>query len=261
MKLDVTRLEQIGGTPREIVQEGHDIVADKRMKTFLDMLDEHPDLGIPSGIIFLPPPKLPIDGYGWATRTWLTKQARSYPLTRPLRQAGSIMKNGLLVEFPGFVLHCPHKPLENGTFWIPVNQGLHEWYKIVVDRGSEGQDFKDFCKIHICTAREPSIIMSTDIIRDRWEIGVLVGMKGLLTKGEVRWVQILCRVWVRLETNTNIIHKQGDLFREKGDEMVIADRLNSSKWCIDGAVEPEATFASDVPGTARQSRRGEKSKL
>lgn len=83
-----------------MTQESHDVVADKRMRIFLDMLDEHPDLGIPFGIIFLPPPELPIDGYGWVTRTWLTKQARSSPLMRLLRRAGSTMKKGFLVEFP-----------------------------------------------------------------------------------------------------------------------------------------------------------------
>ena len=247
LKLDVTRLERIGDTLEESTQESHDIVADNRMKTFLDMLDEHPDLGIPSGIIFLPPPKLPIDGYGWAPRTWLTKQARSSPLMRPLRQAGSIMKKGFLVEFPGLLIHCPHEPLENEAFWIPVQQGLHEWYKIVADRGNKGQDFKDFWKTYVCTQSELSIIMSTNTIRDRWEIGVLVHTKGLLTKGEVRWVQILCRVWIRLETNTNVIRKQADLFREKGDAVLFGERLRSQKWCIDGAVEPETTLASDTP--------------
>ena len=247
LKLDVTRLEQVGATPKETTQESHGVVADNRMRIFLDMLDEHPDLGIPSGIIFLPPPKLPINGYGWAPRTWLTKQASSSPLLRPLRQAGSIMKKGFLVEFPGLLLQCPRKSLENETFWIPVQQGLHKWYKIVTDRGSKGQDFKDFWETYVCTASKPSIILSTHTIRDRWEIGVLVHTKGLLTKGEVRWVQILCRVWIRLETNTNVIRKQGDLFRNEPDAVLLGERLTSQKWCIDGAVEPEATLASDMP--------------
>ena len=247
LKLDVTRLEQIGVTPKETTQESHGVVADNRMRIFLDMLDEHPDLGIPSGIIFLPPPKLPIDGYGWAPRTWLTKQARSSPLLRPLRQAGSIMKKGFLVEFPGLLLHCVQESLENETFWVPVQQGLHKWYKIVTDRGSKGKDFKDFWETCVCTASEPSIILCTHTIRDRWEIGVLVHTKGLLTKGEVRWVQILCRVWIRLELNTNVIRKQGDLYRNKGDGVLFGERLKSQKWCIDGAVEPQATLPSDMP--------------
>ncbi len=255
LKLDVTRLEQIGDTPEKSVQETPEAIADKRMKVFLDMLEENPDLGIPSGIIFLPLSKLPIDGYGWAPRTWLTRQARSSPLIRPLRQAGSIMKKGFLVEFPGLLLHCPQESSENETFWVPVQQGLHKWYRIVADRGGKGQDFNDFWKTYVCTASDPSIIMSTHTIRDRWEIGVLVHTKGVLTKGEVRWVQILCRVWIRLETNPNVIGKQGDLFREKGDAVIFGERLKAQKWCIDGAVEPEPTLVSDMPGSSTESRK------
>ena len=255
LKLDVNRLEQIGVTLREATQESHGAVADNRMRTFLDMLDEHPDLGIPSGIIFLPPPKLPIDGYGWAPRTWLTKQALSSPLLRPLRQAGSIMKKGFLVEFPGLLLHCPRESLESETFWVPVQQGLHKWYKIVTDRGSKGRDFKDFWENHVCKASEPSIILCTHTIRDRWEIGVLVDTKGLLTKGEVRWVKILCRVWIRLETNMNVMRKQGDFFRNEPDAVLFGERLRSQKWCIDGAVEPEASDMPEFTAVGQKRRR------
>ena len=136
-----------------------------------------------------------------------------------------------------------------------MQQGLHKWYRIVADRGGKGQDFNDFWKTHVCTASDPSIIMSTHTIRDRWEIGVLVHTKGVLTKGEVRWVQILCRVWIRLETNPNVIGKQGDLFREKGDAVIFGERLKAQKWCIDGAVEPEPTLVSDMPGSSTESRK------
>ena len=255
LKLDVTRLEHIGDTPEEIVQESHDAIADKRMGIFLDMLDEAPDLGIPSGIIFFPPPKLPVDGYGWAPRTWLSKQSRSSPLMRPLRQEGSIMKNGLLVEFPGLILHCPHASLENEIFWIPVQQGLHEWYKIVADRGNDGENFKDFWETYVHPHGESLIIMSTSTISHRWEVGVLVNTKGFLTKGKVRWVRILCRVWIRLETNTNVIRREGDLFREKGGIVIFGERLESQKWCIDGTVEPEAAPAFVTSEFSQKRRR------
>ena len=41
LRLDVARLEQIGDTSKEFAQESHDVIADKRMKIFVDMLDEH----------------------------------------------------------------------------------------------------------------------------------------------------------------------------------------------------------------------------
>ncbi len=228
LKLNVKQLEEISDPLEE-----PDVVAAKRMVEFLDMLDKQPGLGIPSGIIFLPPPKLRVKGYRWAPETWLTKQAHSYPLMRPLRRAGSMMKQGFLVEFPGLILHCPRASLEKEKFWIPVHQSLHKWYKVVADRGGKGRDFKDFWENRVCRYNEPSIIMSTFNPRERWEIGILVQTKGLLTRGEVRWVRPLCRVWVRLETNTNIVRKLGNMFREREDAMMFGERLTSQKWCID----------------------------
>ena len=229
LRLNVKELEEVSDPLEE-----PNVVAAKRMVKFLDMLDKQPGLGIPSGIIFLPPPKLRVEGYGWAPETWLTKQAHSYPLMESLRRAGSMMKQGLQVEFPGLILHCPRESLEHEKFWIPVNQSLHKWYRVVADRGGKGRDFKDFWETRVGRSREPSIIMATFTPRERWEIGVLVQTKGLLTRGEVRWVRILCRVWVRLETNSDIIRERGNLFRETEGAMMFGERLNSQKWCIDG---------------------------
>ncbi|MCJ1372921.1 hypothetical protein MMC20_004147 [Loxospora ochrophaea] len=230
LKLNVKELEH--NDPLKV--KDPEEVASVRMVKFLHLLDKQPGLGIPSGIIFLPPPKLRVEGYGWAPRTWLTKQAHAYPLIRPLRQAGSMMKQGFLVEFPGLILHCPSIPLEEKKFWIPVQQSLHKWYRVVADQGSNGRDFKDFWGNHVSRSNEPSIILTTHNPKERWEIGLLVQTKGLLTRGEVRWVRTLCRVWIRLETNTNIIRDLGNQFREKADAMIFGERLEMQKWCIDG---------------------------
>lgn len=227
LRLDVKELEEIG-EPFESPEK----IAEKRMVKFLDMLDKEPSLGIPSGIIFLPPPKLQMEGYSWAPATWLTQQVHSYPLMRPLRQAGSMMTEGFLVDFPGLILHCPQVPLESETFWIPVHQSLHKWYKVEAE--GFGRDFKDFWETQVCKDNEPAIIMSTFNSRERWEIGILVETKGLLTKGEIRWVRVLCRVRLRQETNPNIIRKQGDLFRAKEEKMMFGERWKSQKWCVAG---------------------------
>ncbi|KAM0801661.1 hypothetical protein BDR22DRAFT_820377 [Usnea florida] len=229
LKLNVKELEDL----ENLLERSGDIAA-KRMAKLLEMLDQEPNLGIPSGIIFLPPPKLALKGYGWAPRTWLSKQAHAYPLMRPQRLAGSMMKQGFLVEFPGLVLHCSAVPPENEKFWIPVQQGLHKWYKVVADKEGKGENFKGFWENQVCQKSEPCIILSTRNPRERWEIGILVQTKGLLTRGEVRWVKTLCRVWVRLETNTNIIKDLGNQWRDRGDAMMFGERLDSQKWCVDG---------------------------
>lgn len=235
LKLDVKELEDI-----KTLQQDPEIVAAKMMAKFLDMLDTEERLGIPSRIIFLPPPKLELDGYGWAPKTWLSDQTLSWPQNRPVVRTGSRMKYGLGVTFPGIVLHCPRSPMKSETFHIPVNQSLHKWFKISLDIGGQGRSLEDFWENQVCWEKskgKPSIIMSVENPRERWEIGVLVQDKGLLTRGEVRWVKILCRVWIRLETNNNILKKLGDDFRNSEGMMMIGERITSQKWCIDGMVE------------------------
>ena len=151
-----------------------------------------PHTGIPPGIIFLPAPNLRIEsieetkGYGWAPLTWLAKQAHTYPLFRPLRRTATIMKRGLGVQFPGIILHLPNTMVEEARFRVTVHQCMHKWFKIVVD--TQGKDWKTFWETEISVPQhaEPSIIMSTPNPRDRWEVGVLVRNKGLLSQGEVR---------------------------------------------------------------------------
>ena len=126
------------------------MIAAKRMVKLLEMLDREPDLGIPSGTLFLPPPTLALKGYGWAPRTWLSKQAHAYPLMRPQRLAGSMMKQGFLVEFPGLVLYCSNVPPEHEKFWIPVQQGLHKWYTVAADKGGKSESFKEFWENQVC---------------------------------------------------------------------------------------------------------------
>ena len=236
--IDVTELENISGGSDEVI-------AVKRMARFLDLLDKAPGLGIPSDIIFLPPPTLRIalriegleekKGFRWAPRTWLSRQAYSYPLFRPLIQVGSILNHGLGVEFPGVILHCPEDPNlypETERFYVSVHQSMHKWYKIVAD--ARGKDWKDLWERHIVKDKELSIIMSTHNPRERWEIGLLVQSKGLLTRGEVRWVKALCRVWFRLETNPNINRDNVNKFRTGERSVMFGVGLYKQKWCVDG---------------------------
>jgi hypothetical protein len=93
------------------------------MVKLLDLLDATPGLGAPSGIIFLLPPKLRIEGidetqrYGWAPSTWPPKHPHPYHQHfHPSRQTVPIMKQGLFVEFIGLVLHCPNIRVEQCKF-------------------------------------------------------------------------------------------------------------------------------------------------
>ncbi|KAF2837163.1 hypothetical protein M501DRAFT_995692 [Patellaria atrata CBS 101060] len=234
--VDVVKIQKIGQRNEPPKQ-----IAAKRMVKLLDLLDSTPGLGIPSGIIFLPTGKLSnaiseTKGYGWAPATWLTKQLHDYPLFRPAQQSASIGKWGLLVQFPGLILHWPKDPVASSKFWISVHQCMHKWFKIVADTG--GVDWETFWANEVCTQDETFIILSTSNPRDKWEIGLLVQSKGVLSQGEVRWVKTLCRVWIRLEANPDIIARMVQGVRERGNGMLFGERLgDQQRWCIDGGEE------------------------
>ncbi|CAO2652275.1 Nn.00g005580.m01.CDS01 [Neocucurbitaria sp. VM-36] len=237
--LDVTKIQEIDGINKDGTREPMERVAAKRMIRLLDLMDQTRSLGIPSGIIFLPRSDFPpgmneVKGYTWAPSTWLSKQAHSYPLFRPEKQIGTIGKHGLFVHFPGLILHCPNQPVVHYKFWIAVHQCMHKWYKVVAD--TQGVEWKKFWEQEIGT-NETSIIMSTGSPRDKWEAGLLVRTKGVLSQGEYRWVERLCRVWFRLETNSNVITKLVQGVRERGNGMLFGERLkDSQKWCVDGGL-------------------------
>lgn len=210
----------------------------KRMVKFLNLLEEDVRLGIPSGIIFLPAPKLKVEGYSWAPASWMTEQAHSYPLHRNPRQVAQVTRLGLSVEFPGILLYPPKVPVTD-KLWIPVSQNLHKWYKVVAN--TRGPKWQDIWR-RACATEQPCIILSSYEPRGQYEVGVLVATKGNLAKDEGRWVKILCRVWVRLETNHSVIGKLCTSFRENMDNMLWGERLkNDQKWCVDGSV-------SDIEG-------------
>lgn len=219
----------------------------KRMVKFLNLLEEDVRFGIPSGIIFLPAPNLKVEGYSWAPASWMTEQAYLYPLHRNLRPVAQVTRLGLSVEFPGILLYPPKVPVKDKP-WIPVSQNLHKWYKVVAD--SRGPKWQDIWR-RACAAEQPCIILSSYEPRGQYEVGVLVATIGKLAKDERRWVKILCRVWVRLETNHPVIGKLCTGFRENMDHMLWGERLkNEQKWYVDGSVSETPGVVSIGEGAA-----------
>jgi Heterokaryon incompatibility protein (HET) len=210
---------------------GDEELSVKRMVKFLNLLEEDVSLGIPSGIIFLPAPKLKVEGYSWAPASWMAEQAHSYPLHRNLQQVAQVTRLGLSVEFPGILLYPPKGPAKD-RLWIAVSQNLHKWYKVVPN--TRGPKWQEIWR-RACAAEQPCIILSSGKPRGEYEIGVLVATKGRLAKDEARWVEILCRVWLRLETNHSVIGGLCARFRENVHNVLWGERLkNDQKWCVAG---------------------------
>jgi hypothetical protein len=92
---------------------------------------------IPPGIIFLPGERLPQEGFRWAPKTWMSAVEIDHPdLLNNLDYATSLLPEGLLVQYPGFLLHCLDRriivktDLDDTTFTFPVDRDLLEWYSV-----------------------------------------------------------------------------------------------------------------------------------
>lgn len=206
-------------------------LAAARMKEFLDLLDETPGLGIPSGLVFLPRPRSTVNrNYNWAPRSWMTKQISTYALFRPAKETAYLLPKGLHVELSGVVLHtaCPSRL--GRTFWVPVSQNLVKWYKVKADMTDA-----DWAGVsnQICGGGNSYILQNSAEPREKWELGLLVAHQGMLACGEVKWVKAHCRVWMRLESNTNVLKTLKKRFRENNDDMIYGERMKAQRWCIE----------------------------
>jgi hypothetical protein len=240
MKVDVTKFAT-GELSRPDfftqTREDKERVASRRMMRLLESMNETPGLGIPSGLIFLPFPKLRNDKFpetkqfGWAPRTWLTKQAHPRSLKLPLRTTARILTNGLLVRYPGLAL-CSASPLVGRKFWVPVTQSMHKWYKVVAYPPQT--DLEMWWQAHMSIRKALVIILSEANPREEGAIGLLVRPKGLLSDGQIQLVDSLCQVWVRLETDREIIKGLCQSFRQKSKHALIGRSIAEQDWCVDG---------------------------
>jgi hypothetical protein len=109
---------------------------DKMMKDFWETIDDRLGGSIPAGIIFLRGDKVAIQGFRWAPRSWMEAHELDHPdplssFNYPTRLDG---RQGLHVQYPGFILHCPNRKLllrtdfTESKFTFPVDRGLLEWY-------------------------------------------------------------------------------------------------------------------------------------
>ncbi|KAM0820108.1 putative Heterokaryon incompatibility domain-containing protein [Seiridium cardinale] len=230
--LDNSKLLDIG--PH---QHRADEIGSRRMKSFLDSLDSTVGLGIPPGMIFLPRPRprtlepQAITGYTWSPDTWMTQQLHSFPLYRTPNQNSCLMQSGIHVNLDGILLQCLRSEVPNQRFWLTIHQSMHKWFKVHAAIAEE--DWIEFWTSEVCEYHEPSIILNVQSIRERWELGLLVSSQGRLASGQVRRVKTLCRVWIRLESNTNIIKKLKKEFREKPEGKMIGLKVRDQQWCVE----------------------------
>jgi len=225
-------------------------MTEQRMAEFLSLLDQY--IGIASGMIFLPGPKLSIRGFAWAPSSWMRKQSRqvSEPVFVPEQKLSLLTRNGLHVQYPGLQLH-PGKTNPGSTFWVPTARNLTKWYRIVyIPECGTTCDWESIWQLACSGPELPAIIRSRFGRHDEPEIALLVS--GFCSRGggqddsrdsarnggDVKWVHSLCRIWIQWETNYVVIAKLTGEFSYNIDQMAWAETLEAEqRWVVDGHPE------------------------
>ncbi|KAK6067825.1 hypothetical protein SCUP234_11436 [Seiridium cupressi] len=88
-------------------------------------------------------------------------------------------------------------------------------------------------KVHAAIADEDWIEFWTSEHSREMGAGTTRINAGSIASGQVRRVKTMCRVWVRLESNTNIIKKLKKEFREKPEGKMIGSKVRDQQWCVE----------------------------
>ncbi|KAI4164984.1 MAG: hypothetical protein LQ342_001260 [Letrouitia transgressa] len=212
---------------------------DGRMIELLSRFAATSPCPIPPGMIFLPGPRLPEKGYGWAPRTWLSSREIDSPDPLSLPHTENTRLNaseGLEVQFPGFLLH----DLGDGRdtlymrkhFFFSADSTLLDWYRV-----EPAEDTKHFPIAKSLFGRDLAIIVSRLPIEDLKETALFVLIKK--TWGAIRFVEILNRVWISREERPRTLQECSEKHRKGLPEAMSAgEKLSASTvWCVDGPTE------------------------
>ena len=240
-------------------------IQSQRMVEFLTLLDQ---VGIPSGMIFLPGPKLDLKGLAWAPTSWMGKHSRvlSDPLFVKEQRFSFLTRNGLHVQYPGILLHPGRRHLQE-KFWIPTSRNLTNWYRIEYIPGSSsarswektwklassGSLFPAIIRSRFDRSNEPELALLVKVVACREDIQSSSNVPGRQQPDTIRWAQSLCRVWLCWESDNAVAARLTEEFRYNIREMTRADLLDSDqRWVVDGYCwEKESNQANGQTNGAR----------
>lgn len=235
------------------------------MRDFLKLVDTSAPGAIPPGIIFLPGERVQVPGFGWAPRSWMVVDedhvAQASRAMTTVFSKSSISPNGLLVTYPGFLLHTtnrqdcilnppPAKPYR--YFRFPIDNALLDWYQVNL-----GETISSRAGVERQPEPQLAIIMSHPRAHTVPEIGLLVEVETVITPapseaGRQRAfvVKALRRVFVNRVEITTPRHEW--IASTQNDDVVIGERLpESQEWHVDSYVDTGG--GKDLSGTVEQA--------
>jgi hypothetical protein len=191
----------------------------------------------------------------------MRKQNREFaePLFVRDQKLSFLTRSGLHVQYPAIQLH-PGKKLVESRFWIPTARNLTKWYRIEYIPGDAlPHSWEKIWELACNGEQLPAIIRSRFDRHDEPEMGLLVKGTGTRegerpssqasqSRGDVRWVNSLCRVWIHWETDHAIAQKLAEEFRYNIDQMTWGDTLEADqRWVVDGYCWDEEQTSSSTP--------------
>ncbi|KAH8646933.1 hypothetical protein BGZ60DRAFT_553556 [Tricladium varicosporioides] len=262
------------GLPTDITttlkkSEHHDLEA--MMKELWLLLDETSPGSIPSGIIFLPGKRMTTPGFGWAPESWMSGQKVDYPdpLSTMVSAAKLDRDKGLLVQYPGILLHAQNPNSILGTsqkpIQFPVDSTLLEFYEV------EHADRSEVAKgTFLERALDLAIILCRPKPRDLAEIALLVEIRreitqrgiGIQGSSKTYEVFIVRRVKIKRVTGLGQLSEWMGYVHQashEDDKFICGELLDSDqKWYVDGYPNPIAPSirppASALPTILEQPR-------
>jgi hypothetical protein len=223
--------------------EVHD--SDERMCRFLSMLDY---IGIPPGIVFLQGDRMKREGFRWAPRTWRSGlgQQFPYPMSRKSDDSSLLMRNGLLVRYPGILLQIPRR-LSGKTITVWTENEGRWWYQLEY-LCPEGDDSAGSCPWTLLQKDEqwrPAIILCRLPVQSDPEIALLVSI--VQSREDIEYVHHLCHLKVKSITSPSEIEKaQHRLYQN--DDTIPGVVLKQQRWCVDGPpVTSSRLYATQKP--------------
>lgn len=216
--------------PQPLMEDPNE-TEEQKMCRFISMLDKY--IGIPPGMIFLPGPKLNVEGFGWAPKTWMSGLGEEFPYPLNLDSTPTFLtRRGLLVQYPGMKLRFKTVPRQKAfRFTLPSSE---QWYRVmhIDDLGTEKVAHAPWSRMKLDELNKLAIILCRAKPKTFPEIALLVSVENSRhedSRHEVYWVHICCRVWISLESDRGEIEKM-----TAHEDEIWATSLNSDRrWCVD----------------------------
>lgn len=167
----------------------------------------------PPGIIFMNAERLKDKGFRWAPQSLLARQRNELALLNDGRPLASFNQHGLHVEFPGFLLTVPKKPVANPFLALDKKSDS----VLQVTRDDLDLDTHIWDSVGPHALGRPAIISNSDPLDVPELIGILVDVDR--EEGNCFYVNFAIRVLIRREpTDSQVSHRKG-LRSEKEHEM------------------------------------------